>query len=402
MRTGKFGVVAAVLFAAACGADTAPDDALGAATTEAQPGTTSPTVATIPASTTEPGRAPESSIEPPEDLGSLPFGLTRCGPVTPIPADPDFYRDHPVYFGGDQPLDEVRVWAADQPAFEQLWIDQAHNGWLALGFSEGAAERQAELEQLFPGAGVVAVEIPYTTADLDALLAEVFAIQAAMGNDRGGSAQPWLGRVSVWGGVLDAESLEPFAEFAGTPVCFEGIDPEDAVADGPQPEGGEGWRLLTVNRGGPTYRTGVATTQGQYDALWSDLELTGTPPTVDFDSEIVIWFGAVYGSNCPIRLDDVVTAPGLVHGDFVVPGNPPACNDDANGESYLVAVERSALPTEPFAIQLGPEDPPGGAPLERTLIAVDLSTPGSSALDGQIGPDPARLDESFGSAVPNR
>lgn len=52
------------------------------------------------------------------------------------------------------------------------------------------------------------------------------------------------------------------------------------------------------------------------------------------------------------------------------------------------------LPAGPFAIQLGPDDPPSGVPEERTLVAVDLSTPGAVASAEQVGPDPELLSES--------
>src|SRR5690606_10705913 len=45
-------------------------------------------------------------------------------------------------------------------------------------------------------------------------------------------------------------------------------------------------------------------------------------------------------------------------------------------------------PRDGFAIQLGPEDPPPGAPEERTLVETDLTMPGSIAGPGQVGPDP--------------
>jgi len=115
---------------------------------------------------------------------------------------------------------------------------------------------------------------------------------------------------------------------------------------------------------------------------------------VDFDTEVVIWFGSVYGGGCEHRMDDVVVDADarLVHGQFVVPGPPPDCNADANPKAYVVRVERSHLPVGSFAVQLDASAPPPGAPEERTIVSVDLSAPGSTATDDQIGFDPELVD----------
>ncbi len=87
----------------------------------------------------------------------------------------------------------------------------------------------------------------------------------------------------------------------------------------------------------------------------------GEPPAVDFEHEIVLHFGpAVSGSCSNIRLDGLLIEPGLVLPQIVQPGvQPPACTADANPHTYLLAVERSALPATPFRVQLGPDVPPG-------------------------------------------
>jgi len=311
-----------------------------------------------------------------------------------IKADPAFYRDEPVYVGNEMPIDDVRAWAVDQPGYGDIWVDRDHRGWIAVGFRSDAAERQTELEAEFPGVGVVAVQVEHGQDELSELQRDVFAVMQANGMDPNGSASVPSGQVSVYVGVLDETTLEPLAEFAGRPVCFDGVDPADAVIDGPQPTSGDGWRLLAAERTGDSYRTGAATTEDQYAALWTQSGVTAARPPVDFDNEIVIWFGAVYGSGCEIRMDDVIIDldRAIVHGNFVVPGNPGSCNSDANSQAYLVAVDRARLPQGPFAIQLGATDPPAGVPEERTLVAVDLSASGSTATDDQIGTDPALVD----------
>lgn len=339
---------------------------------------------------------PPTTEHSPTGDGDLPFGLRRCGvDFSVISADQSFYRDEPVYVGNEQPADEVRAWAQQQPGFEELWIDRDNNGWIVVGFTSDATQRQAELESEFPGVGVAAAELEFGRAELDLVRDEVFATMTANGIPVQGGASVPSGEVSVFVGVLDEATLEPFVEFADDPVCFEGVEPEDAVIDGPQPSDGEGWRLLAVERTGDSFRTGVATDREQYAALWDLSGVTTEQPMVDFNNEIVIWFGAVYGSGCEIRMDDVVfdLERSIVHGEFVIPGNPGACNGDANPEAYVVAVERASLPVGGFSVQLSASGPPRGAPEERTVVDVDLSEPGSIATDESLGGDASLVQQ---------
>jgi hypothetical protein len=187
------------------------------------------------------------------------------------------------------------------------------------------------------------------------------------------------------------EGLAPaLAPIAGERICIEDTGPP--VPEGPQPEAGQGWRLLADDLTGESYRTGVGTDDGQYESLWRLVGLTGERPPVDFDQEIVVWFGAVYGSSCPIRLDDVAFDldhdPPLVYAVTVSPGSLGVCTADANPHAFVVAIDRSALPEGPFAVQLGPEDRPLGPPEQRTVVGADLSRPGSIAAPEQLGLDP--------------
>jgi len=316
---------------------------------------------------------------PTDRAGELAFGLQRCDhDAARMVADPTFYRDEPIYVGNEQPTEQVRTWAQNRPGYEDIWIDRDHNGWISVGFSQDAAIRQAELEAEFPGVGVVAVKVPATEAELRALRADVeAALQGLPSWGSGHSVSRGLVEISV--PVLDDGTLARFAPFAGSRLCVDGLDPVDAVPDGDQPTEGEGWRLLGNDLTGASYRTGIATTADQYRQLWNQAGLSGELPAVDFTSEVVIWFGAVFGSSCPIRMDDVVfdLDQHLVHGKFVRPGNPTSCTDDANAEAYVVAVARDRLPDAPFAVQLNDTDPPRGVPEERTTVNVDLRPAGA-------------------------
>ena len=332
----------------------------------------------------------------------LPFGLARCPEERRYAsADPSLYRDEPVYVADEMPTEAVREWAQGKPGFEEIWIDRDRNGWIAVGFSEGAEERQAELEREFPDVGVVAVPLDWTAAELTDLRSEAFGAMEEAGFPTGGSHNVPRGLVEVWVGELDEEHLAPLADLAGPRLCVEGVESDLVIREGPQPTEGDGWRLLGSERAGSAYRTGVATTSEQYDALWDESGITGEPPDVDFEHEVVIWFGAAVSGSCPIRMEDVVVDEprSLVHGEFVMPGVHQACTSDANPEAYVVAIRRDRLPEGGFAVQLGPEDPPRGVPEERTIVDVDLRARGSTARDDEIHQDEALVGQPERSLV---
>lgn len=326
------------------------------------------------------------------------FSIPLCETVERISAPAGWYRDSPIYVANEQPVEEIRAWATGKPGFEEIWIDRAHLGWITVAFSVDAEARQAELEEQFPDVGVVAVGVDWTTAELEEL-------QRRVGEEIGPifPVSSWTsitqGVVGIGVGVLTEERLAAVEQrFAGERVCVEGADPADVPPGGPQPQQGDGWRLLADEQGaGQPYRTGIASDQPSYATLWTDIGLSGDPPPVNFESEVVIWFGAVYGSSCPnLRLDDVVVdrERALVHAEIVLVDAWGGCTDDANPHAYLVALGRARLPSGPFAIQLGADDPPAGAPEERTLVDVDLSRPGAVVGPGNVHPDPS-LPEPF-------
>lgn len=339
-----------------------------------------------------------ANLRAPGATGAASTAIARCETVEPVSAPAEWYRESPIYVANEMPIDEVRAWAATKPGFEEIWIDRDHHGWITVAFSADAEARQAELERLFPDVGVVAVGVEWTMAELQ-------EIQRRVGEELGpvfpltSGISVTQGVVTIGVGVLNDDRIAAVEErFAGERICIEGTDPADAPLAGPQPSGGDGWRLLADEKGaGQPYRTAIATDEASYERLWSDLGLSGEPPAVDFGTEVVIWFGAVYGSSCPnLRLDDVVVNQerSLVHAEIVLVDPPAACTDDANPYAYLVALERAKLPAGPFAIQLGGQDPPPGVPEERTLIDVDLSRPGAVAGPGQVHGDPS-LPEPF-------
>ncbi len=322
--------------------------------------------------------------------------VPRCDEVVEASAPAEWYRDEPVYVGNEMPVEQVRDWAQQYPGFEEVWIDRDHNGWIALAFSQQAEQRQLELTERFPDVGAAVVPVDWTMEELHQMQEQV--VEAFADEEIGSGISVTQGVVTIDFGVLTDERYAAVVDrFGGQRVCVSGRDLADAPTPGPQPTAGEAWRLLADAQGeGESYRTGIATDETSYVALWEQIGLSQTRPPVDFDRDVVIWFGAVFGSSCPdLRLDDVVVdrEQALVHADIVLVDPPTACTDDANPHAYVVALERQELPEGPFRIQLGAEDPPRGVPEERTYVDVDLSVAGAVA-------DPSDLRTGQPSDVP--
>lgn len=344
-------------------------------------------------STTAAAASPTTSAVSGAD-GSIP----SCSVFPRVSAPAEVYADTPIYVANEMPIEEVREWAETQPGFESIWIDRGRNGWITVAFSRNADARQADLEELFPGVGVVAVAVDWSVDELRSLQERVTAELGTFLDSYSTWASESSGVVGIGVGVLTDEiRAEMEKRFAGERVCLEGRDPSSVPAAGPQPLDGDGWRLLVDEPGaGWVYRTGIATDAAGLQGLWEEIGLDGPPPEVDFTDEVVVWFGAVYGSSCPnIRLDDVVVDGTTLYAEIVLPNAPVACTDDANAHAYVVAVQRAMLPEGPFVIQLDADGPPGGAPEERTVVAVDLSQPGAVAQPDDIGSDPNLPEPRF-------
>ena len=200
-------------------------------------------------------------------------GLPPCEGAPSISADPALYRDEPRYGNASDLTTAVADWASGQDGFEQLWLDHDHHGWIHVGFHDRDADLgalQDQLAQQFPGEGVVAVAVPHSRAELDALAQRLHdALLAADAVPTGGSAlSVHEGHVALFGVPGTAAAREALTAFADDPVCVDTIAPETFTPDGPQLTAGDGWRLLGEEQdAGEASRTGVATTDAQLDGL---------------------------------------------------------------------------------------------------------------------------------------
>jgi hypothetical protein len=335
---------------------------------------------------------------PEETSRSLPM----CEELPVVVAPEGLYRDRPVYVGNEMPIEEVQAWASSQAGFETLWIDRDHNGWLTLAFSEGASDRQADVERLFPDDGVVVVEVDWKMAALEELQRSLPG-RFEQGFVQTSGISVTRGVVSVGIGALTPERIAiAEAELAGEPVCLEGIDPELVPSPGPQPQAGDGWRLLADEKTGHAYRTGFASDRADLETLWREAGISAPLPEVDFESEVVIWFGAVYGSSCPnLRMDDVVIADGTVYPVIVDVDASMSCTADANPHAYVVAVERSVLPADGFVIRLQADAPAPGVVDQQTTVIGDATIPGAyvAGIRDEVPADPGLPTVESGGVI---
>lgn len=199
-----------------------------------------------------------------------------------------------------------------------------------------------------------------SASDLEAL--QIRATELDIDGFQGSGRRVWDATVEINLAVLDQSSIDAITEAFKADldgICVTGADPGDVMPEGPQPTAGAGWRLLADQTGtGEPYTARVALDGAEYELLWTSLGLDGEQPVVDFDAEIVVHFGAVYSGSCPeIRLDDVIIdrASGSVVAKIVQLGGERICTSDAIPRSYLVAIDRSVLPTPPFTVSAYPD-----------------------------------------------
>ena len=139
----------------------------------------------------------------------------------------------------------------------------------------------------------------------------------------------------------------------------------------------------------------MATDSASLEGLWAEIGLAAPVPEVDFEEHVVIWFSAVVSGSCPeIRLDDVVVDGSVVYPEIADLKRVLICTLDAVPHAYVVALDRSRLPSGPFVIQTKAKLPSYAKPGERLMVDVDLSEPGAVA-----GPGAVDVDESLAKAA---
>ena len=163
--------------------------------------------------------------------------LSSNAPAIPLCTDmPSIVASADAYAGGGVETNQfgpIRRWTGRQPAFEAMWVDhEAHPGWHTLAFSRDAAARQADFRREFPDLAMVAVEVPWTKDELEAIQQRVS--DAGRSQIVGVGAQPDKGVVAIYVRVLDPATVAAIeSNFGGLRVCLERMDPPIAAATWP-------------------------------------------------------------------------------------------------------------------------------------------------------------------------
>ena len=124
----------------------------------------------------------------------------------------------------------------------------------------------------------------------------------------------------------------------------------------PEPTPAESLRILAMDLWGDfpsPFTVAAATSRAEYDALWQQVGLQIPQPEVDLERELVLYLGMAGSSSCPERFERLVTDDtSRVYAEWASqpPGQP--CTDDLAAQGVLLAVLRSALPSEPFLFSL--------------------------------------------------
>ena len=121
---------------------------------------------------------------------------------------------------------------------------------------------------------------------------------------------------------------------------------------------GRGWQLLTAApHSAPAafgqdqdVRAGLLASEADMNALWSELGPSDDLPTVDFARTVVLWAVGVGSGSCPNHLD------GVAIGDQVVVtathGFVTSCSADAVPYTFVIGIDRDALPSAPFSVRV--------------------------------------------------
>lgn len=334
-----------------------------------------------PVVTMEPPAVTGAPSLPPTSVAPTPEGLIPvCDDIAWFTGPEELYLDHPVYVGNEMPINEVISYASTMEGFVEAWIDRVHNGWVNVGFTDvDLAAAQAELDDVFGGLGVVAVDLPHSHAELEEIRVRV---QGVLPEGMDASNTHLLhGRVEVWISVLDPGRIRALAEAVGDePVCVVGVPPEEAVLPGPQADAGDGWSYLGAFDDTVGALSVIGDVAGYID-LWASFD-AGNPPPVNFETSVVLALEIGYSGSCRVtRLDGVEFSESAVRLEINTVTDDLMCTSDYNARTYLVALDRDRLPAPPFTI--GSIDLPSGG-----QVIDDLREPGSTPTELEPAPTP--------------
>ena len=245
--------------------------------------------------------------------------------------------------------------AEHRNTFGGYWIDNTERA-VTVSFSAEVEARRAEIGARWPGVRVVTANL--NAEELSALQNDLMAklSDRGLGSSSGQLIQAAGGVVSLGLFVLDEASVAAVAEFADPALtCLEGQEPDRYTPPGPQAPSGPGWRLLGLEEVDVPFQ--AVTDAAGYQRLWAAFAPDRPAPAVDFDAQIVLAF-PTYGTGtqngpCGSRFDGFsVGDDGVVRLDLPAPGGSPACEAIAIPGAYVLALDRSALPTGTFTVEI--------------------------------------------------
>ena len=113
------------------------------------------------------------------------------------------------------------------------------------------------------------------------------------------------------------------------------------------------WRVLADEHGtGGDPAVYVATSDAEYDTVWSQLGFKMDRPSVDLDEEVVIAFTVSYPSGCefPFVSLDVDHTIGTISPRYA--GNEPGlCAADVNPYTVILAIRRNVLSADTYDVR---------------------------------------------------
>lgn len=252
--------------------------------------------------------------------------------------------------------------------FAGLYVDPPGSRSFVMLFTRHVEEHASALAAI--ASNVRVREARFTERELEDTLN---AATASLGGLAG--VQPISGWVDTVNNVVVIEVKTDDPTFEVTTELAHGGRLDVRVYPIPGPwanvESGPGWRLLATALAPPdeAHAVRAATDDPTLGTLWGDLGAEGLPPAIDFTTEVVVAFMHGIGSSClELRLDGISIGGGEVMSVVSDPLAPRACTTDLVGAvAFIVALERSALPTDGFTLWLSSDAKDFTQPLDVTL-----------------------------------
>jgi hypothetical protein len=116
---------------------------------------------------------------------------------------------------------QALAYALSWPYYVTTWARAEHESWIIVGVSGGMAELQAQLDTLYPGARVLAMNISFSEQQL-AVLADQVRVAVTQVDPE--AVIEWsiaTGRISVTPSATSDDLWEALEVLAGYPVCVE-------------------------------------------------------------------------------------------------------------------------------------------------------------------------------------